>query len=121
MPRSAKPPGPAHLSTLPRATASDLKKRGWRGMMKTVRSTGKLLVTNHDEPEAVIIPIAEYSELMRRVEQSEARMESALQELRQGFDRRLSILQDRSTAARLRSSMSGPAKLGGRVKVGVKY
>lgn len=106
------------LEKLPRAPASDLKKLGWRGMMNTVRSKGKLLVTNHDEPEAVIIPVAEYDALMQLVEESEARMESVLQDLRQSFDKRLAVLQDRTALTRLRSTMSRRAKLGGKVKAG---
>ena len=117
-PKSATLP---RLDNLPRAPASDLKKQGWRSMMNTVRSKGKLLVTNHDEPEAVIIPAVEYDALMQLVEQSESRTESVLQTLRQDFDKRLSVLQHRSAAARLRSSVRGRAKLGGKVKAGASH
>ena len=109
------------LAKLPRTPASDLKKLGWRGMMNTLRSKGKLLVTNHDEPEAVIIPVAEYDALMQIVAKSEARTESALDGLRRSFDERLSILQDRSAADRLQSAIRGGAKLGGKVKAGSGY
>jgi len=109
------------LAKLPRTPASDLKKLGWRGMMNTLRSKGKLLVTNHDEPEAVIIPVAEYDALMQIVAKSEAQTESALDELRRSFDERLSILQDRSAADRLQSAIRGGAKLGGKVKAGSGY
>src|SRR5665213_1798725 len=109
------------LAKLPRAPASDLKRRGWRGMMNTLRSNGKLLVTNHDEPEAVIIPVAEYDALMRIVEQSEAQAEAALAGLRRSFDERLSMLQDRTAADHLRSTIRGRAKLGGKVKAGSGY
>ena len=109
------------LAKLPRAPASDLKRLGWRGMMNTLRSKGKLLVTNHDEPEAVIIPVAEYDALMQIVEQSAAQTESALAGLRQSFDERLSVLQNRSAASRLQSTIRGRAKLGGKVKAGSGY
>jgi prevent-host-death family protein len=109
------------LAKLPRAPASDLKRLGWRGMMKTLRSKGKLLVTNHDEPEAVIIPAAEYDALMQIVAQSAAQAESALAGLRQSFDERLSMLQSRSAASRLRSTIRGRANLGGKVKAGSGY
>lgn len=121
MSKSAKSTTFPGLGMLPRAPASDLKKLGWRGMMNTVRGKGSLLVTNHNEPEAVIIPVAEYDALMQLVKQSEARMELALQDLRQSFDRRLSVLQGRSAATRLRSTMKGRAKLGGKVKAGASY
>ncbi len=118
---------PAKTATFPaldkllRTPASDLKKLGWRGMMNTLRSKGALLVTNHDEPEAVIIPVAEYEAFRQIVEQSEARTESALAGLRRGFDERLSVLQGRTAASRLQSTIRGRAKLGGKVKAGSGY
>jgi len=89
--------------------------------MNVLRSKGKLLVTNHDQPEAVIIPVEEYDALMQIVGQSEAQTESALAALRNSFDKRLSVLQDRSAANRLRSVVRAPAKLGGKVKAGSGY
>src|SRR5258708_38850590 len=118
------PPKPAAflpLAKLPRTPASDLKKLGWRGVMNALRSKGRLLVTNHDEPEAVIISVAEYDALMLLVEQSEAQTESALAGLRQSFDERLSVLQGRSAATRLQSTIRGRAKLGGKVRAGSGY
>lgn len=109
------------LTKLPRAPASDLKRLGWRGMMNALRSKGTLLVTNHDEPEAVIIPAAEYDALMQLVEQSEARTELVLGELRRDFDARLAVLQDASAATRLHSTVRARVKLGGKVKAGRGY
>jgi PHD/YefM family antitoxin component YafN of YafNO toxin-antitoxin module len=109
------------LAKLPRTPASDLKKLGWRGMMIALRSKGKTLVTNHNEPEAVIMPVAEYDELLRLAEQSEAQTESALANLRRSFDERLSVLHGQSAATRLQATMRGRAKLGGKVKAGSGY
>jgi prevent-host-death family protein len=121
MPISAKPVAILPLAKLPRTPASDLKKLGWRGMMNAVRSKGKILVTNHDQPEAVIIPVAEYDDLLRLAEQSEAQTESVLAHLRQSFDERLAVLQGQSAATRLQSTVRGRAKLGGKVKAGSGY
>jgi prevent-host-death family protein len=118
---STKPAAFLSLAKLPRTPASDLKKLGWRGMMNALRSRGKLVVTNHDEPEAVIIPVAEYDAIMRLLQQAEAQTESTLAGLRRTFDERLSVLQERSVATRLQSMMRGPAKLGGKVKAGSGY
>jgi prevent-host-death family protein len=116
-----KPAAFLPLAKLPRAPASDLKKLGWRGMMNALRSKGNLLVTNNGTPEAVIISVAAYDYLMRLVEQSEARTESALANLRQSFDERLSVLQGQSAATHQQSTIRGPAKLGGKVKAGSGY
>lgn len=117
----AKPAAFLPIAKLPRTPASDLKKIGWRGIMNTLRSKGKVVVTNHDEPEAVIIPVAEYDALMQLVEQSEAQTEAALAGLRRSFDVRLSVLQDRSAATRLQSTIRSRPKLGGKVKAGSGY
>jgi PHD/YefM family antitoxin component YafN of YafNO toxin-antitoxin module len=109
------------LARLPRAPASDLKKLGWQGMMNTLRSKGTLLVTNHDEPEAIIMAVAEYDALMQIVEQSAAQTESALAELRRSFDERLSVLQNRSAASRLQSTIRDRPKLSGKVKVDSRH
>jgi prevent-host-death family protein len=121
MTTSAKPGAFLPLAKLPRTPASDLKKLGWRGIMNALRSKGRLLVTNHDEPEAVVIPVAEYDALMQIVEQSESQTESALAVLRRSFDERLSVLQAQSVAARLQSTIRSGAKLGGKVKAGSGY
>jgi PHD/YefM family antitoxin component YafN of YafNO toxin-antitoxin module len=89
--------------------------------MNALRSKGTLLVTNHDEPEAVIIPVAEYEDLMRLAAPSEAQAESALANVRRSFDERLSVLQGQSAATRLQSTIHGRAKLGGKVKAGSGY
>ena len=109
------------LAKLPRTPASDLKKLGWRGMMNALRSKGKLLVTNHDQPEAVIISVEEYGALMQIIERFEAQTESTLTALRNSFDERLAVLQDQPAAARLRSTIRGRTKLGGKVKAGSGY
>ncbi len=118
---SAKPTVFLPLAKLPRTPASDVKKLGWRGMMNALRSNGTLVVTNHDEPEAVIIPVAEYDAIMQLVEQSEAQTETVLADLRRIFDERLSVLQGQSAITRLKSTMRGQAKLGGKVKAGSGY
>jgi prevent-host-death family protein len=116
-----KPAAFLPLAKLARISASELKTLGWRGMMNVLRSKGRLLVTNHDEPEAVIIPVAEYDDLMRLAAQSNAQAESALANLRRSFDERLSALQGQSAATRLQSIIRGRAKLGGKVKTGSGY
>jgi PHD/YefM family antitoxin component YafN of YafNO toxin-antitoxin module len=108
----------ARIETLPRLPASDVKKRGWRGVVRALRSQGVILVTNHDEPEAVILPVQQYAGL---VEAAESRMASELESLRRRFDERLAALQARKADARLRSVMRGPARLRGAVKAGAGY
>lgn len=121
MSTSTKLPALASVAKLARTPASDLKKLGWRGLMNTVRIKGKLLIANHDSPEAVIVSVAEYDAMMQIVEQSQAQVESSLAGLRKSFDERMSVLQDRSAATRLRSTIRGRAKLDRKVKAGFGY
>ncbi|MBV8634381.1 MAG: type II toxin-antitoxin system Phd/YefM family antitoxin [Burkholderiaceae bacterium] len=109
------------LEQLPRAPAADVKKLGWRGVMKTVRRSGRLVVTNHDEPEAVILTADEYADLIRAAQQAPARTEAALAELRQRFDQRLAALQAQDAGDRLRKVMRAGAKLEGKVKAGASH
>jgi PHD/YefM family antitoxin component YafN of YafNO toxin-antitoxin module len=109
------------LAKLPRTPASDIKKFGWRGVMNSLRSKGKFLVTNHNQAEAVILPVAEYDALMQIKEQAEIQTEAALAALRSSFDERLSVLHGRSVGDRLRSTVRGKVKLKGKLKAGSGY
>jgi prevent-host-death family protein len=109
------------IQDMPRAPASDVKKLGWRGVMKAVSRKGRLVVTNHDEPEAVILSTADYDAIVQALRKVESREESALETLRRRFDERLASLQAADAGERLRSVMRKPAALGGKVKAGSGY
>lgn len=106
---------------LARVPASDVKRRGWRGVMRTVSVEGAVLVTNHDQPEAVILSADAYVNLLDRAKQAESRVESDLALLRRRFDERLAALRKPDAGQRLRSTMRGPARLRGKVKAGTSF
>ena len=58
------------INDLPRTAASDVKKLGWRGVMKAVDRAGKVVVTHHDEPQAVILSTAAYHEILQALQQA---------------------------------------------------
>ena len=107
-----------NLDALPQTPASGVKKLGWRGVMKTVRREGKLVITNHDEPEAVILSTEAYAAIAQALQQLESRQEATLEALRQRFDQRLAALQAPGSAKRMRGVMRAPAKLNGALKAG---
>jgi prevent-host-death family protein len=109
------------FAQLPHTPASDVKKLGWRGLMKAVRNQGKTVVTNHNEPEAVILSTEEYAEIMQIVQQSSSRTESALTDLRRRFDLRMATLQGAGAGERLRAIMQGTAQLDGKVRAGKSH
>lgn len=106
------------LENLPQTPASDVKKLGWRGVMRAIGRTGKVVVTNHSEPEAVILSAEEYGRIQRALDDAGAKQESALEALRSRFDERLAALQAEDASDRLRALMQGPTTLGGKVKAG---
>ncbi len=114
-------PPASRSGNLPTLPASDVKKRGWRGLMRTVRKDGAVVITNHREAEAVVLEIAEYEALIQLVEQSSERGATELDALRRRFDERLSALRRPGAADRLRAVARGPAKLGGKVKAGKTF
>lgn len=110
---SSKPVG-----NLPRIPASDVKRQGWRGVMRTVRAEGAALITNHDQPEAVILSAEAYEALLEAQQAAQTRLEDSLAALRRRFDDRLAALDKRGAGERLRSVMDKRARLRGRVKAG---
>ena len=109
------------LDSLPRTPASDVKKLGWRGVMRTIARSGKVLVTNHDEPEAVIIPAAEYSAMLALLREAASRDEAALNALRRRFDERLASLQAPDAGEKLRDILRKPLALDGKVIAGESH
>ena len=92
-------PDPGDIDTLPRTPASDVKRLGWRGVMKSVGRAGRIVVTNHNEPEAVILSTDEYAAMVRA----------------------LAALEAPDAGDRLRELARAPARLEGRVKAGSGY
>ena len=109
------------IENLPRTPASDVKKLGWRGVMKAVGRNGKVVVTNHNEPEAVILSADEYGAILHTLQKAASRTEPALEALRRRFDERLASLQAADAGDRLRGLMRSPAKLHRKVKAGAGY
>ena len=110
----------SELSDLSRATASEVKQKGWRQIMRILQteSGGKLLVTNHDEPQAVIVLAEEYLNMQRIIAQRQTQIDDALASLRERFDERLAALRAEEAGDRLRFVMREPARLNGKVRAG---
>ena len=109
------------IEELSHTPATDVKKLGWRGVMKSVGRLGKVVVTNHSEPEAVILSVPEYAAIQHALLQAAARTEPELDALRQRFDERLAALQATEAGDRMRALMRSPAKLKGKVKAGKTF
>jgi PHD/YefM family antitoxin component YafN of YafNO toxin-antitoxin module len=112
-------PGPeAGLQQLPRKPVSDVKREGWRGVMRSVDSTGRLLMTNHDQPEAVILSLREYRLLTEQAARAQRDSQDKLDSLSRAFDAELAVLQKPDAGDRLRSVFDAPLGLNGEVVAG---
>jgi PHD/YefM family antitoxin component YafN of YafNO toxin-antitoxin module len=109
------------LEALPALPASDVKKRGWRGVTRALAARGAIVVTNHEQPEAVILPAQQYAALVAAARQEAERVESALEDLRRRFDDRLAVLQAPGAGARLRAAARSGPRLRGKVKAGDSF
>jgi PHD/YefM family antitoxin component YafN of YafNO toxin-antitoxin module len=109
------------INALHALAASDVKKGGWRGVTRALEAHGTVVITNHDEPEAVVLPVDAYEKLAALAQQETARTESALEALRRRFDERLAALRAPDAAGRLRSAMRAGPRLRGKVKAGETY
>ena len=120
-PRPARSHVPDDLDALPRTPASSIKTLGWRGVMQGVRQNGRMLVTNHDRPEAVILPVEAYAALVRAANAGQRRDTDILETLRARFDERLAALRADDAGDRLRDVMEAPAELRGKARAGAGY
>src|SRR5690606_9901471 len=105
-----------------RTPAAEVKKVGWRGVMKTVQREGKLVITNHNEPQAVILSAQAYAAIQAALQDQVDSGGSALETLRRRFDERLASLDRPDAGSRLRGVMAaGGTQLNGDIKAGESY
>jgi len=106
---------------LPATTASNMKRQGWRSVMADVRREGRLLITNHHMPEAVILPPEEYDRLISIEQKTLTQPDPALEALRLRFKQRMQTLLEPGANETLGQLMRGPMKLDGKVIAGASY
>ena len=80
----------------PVRSASEVKS-GWSGIVREVVRHGEVIVTHHGRPQAVVVDVDAYADLVRR-----AQANDPLQMLAAEFDRRLAVLDTAAGARRLR-------------------
>jgi PHD/YefM family antitoxin component YafN of YafNO toxin-antitoxin module len=114
----APPQNSAELAHLQRKPVSDVKREGWRGIMRSVDTAGQLLMTNHEQPEAVILSLQEYRLLTDLAGRAQRDKQSELERLSRAFDAELALLQQPGASERLRDAFSAPLSLNGQVIAG---
>lgn len=109
------------IDVLSKTPASDLKKLGWRGVMRAVHKNGRVVVTNHDTPEAVILPASEYEAIVAALDEMRQKDLVALEALRRRFDERLAALKAPDAAAKLMTAARSRTALRGKAVAGESY
>lgn len=121
---AAIPVQPVHeaaLVQLQRKPVSDVKRQGWRGIMRSVDAAGQLLMTNHDQPEAVILSLNEYRRLTDLAGRAQRDHQDTLDRLSRAFDAELAVLAEADSGDRLREAFGATLSLNGEVIAGRSY
>lgn len=109
------------IDSLPHAPASDVKKLGWRGVMKLATQNGRLVVTNHNQPEAVILPAEEYNRMLQLLRDAGEKDRATLDQLRRKYDERLQWLDAEDAGETLENLLRTPLDLGGKIFTGTEF
>ncbi len=102
---------------LEKAPASDIKAKGWPGLMRKVRANGAVVVTNHNHPEAVVVDAEQYRRLVAEANTASTALARAqsLKDLQARFDEHLASLRD---GPGLSQALSRPARRGRKIVLG---
>lgn len=108
------------LHDLPRHNASQVKNK-WGDVVRQVRQSGSVAITNHAAVEMVLLDAATYQQLTEDLLTLNAREQSVLEELSDRFDSRLAVLQQPEAAERVGALFEARGKLARRPKAGASF
>lgn len=114
------------LRDAPQATSTQVQKT-WRRVLSMVRSSGRVVVTNHGDVEAVVVSRQELERLDREIGELRARVQKltgdapSVGRLREQFLQRLTERDEGAFSERLRTAARTPVDLGARLKAGDRY
>jgi hypothetical protein len=108
------------LDDLPRHTASQVKNQ-WGDVVRQVNRSGVAAVTNHSSVEMVLMRAGDYEQLLQELASVRAQRQSALDELTQRFNARLTLLQQPDAAARVEALFDSRGRLTQRPKAGASF
>ncbi len=109
-----------HIEELPRKNATEVKNR-WGDLVREVRASGGVAVTNHDQVEMVVIQAKYYREMTALIEEAKARHQATLAELSAEFDRHLATLKALDARKRVDVVMASRGRGMPRPKAGRSY
>jgi prevent-host-death family protein len=108
------------LEDLPRQTASDVKNK-WREVVREVRESGSVAITNHSAVELVLVNAEAYRQLAASAAALKEREAAVLSELSTQFEQRLASLQGPKAGARAAAVFARRGRLASRPKAGSSF
>lgn len=114
------------LQGAPQATSTQVQKT-WRRVLSMVRSSGRVVVTNHGDVEAVVVSRQELERLDREIGELRDRVRTltgetpSVDQLREQFLERLGKRDEAEFSDRLRAAGRSRVDLDGRLKVGDRF
>ena len=136
LPRSAKRPGrsPAPETTAAAASSSEmiatpstelahkpsseLENESWKSLAREISQHGAIVVTDHDQPVAVMLSVEVYEALARLARREQARVAQKIAELNARVDQRIALLNTPDARRALDAFMDEPVVLNGEVRAG---
>lgn len=108
------------LEDLPRQTASDVKNK-WREVVREVRASGSVAITNHSSVEVVLVNADAYRQLAASAAALKEREASVLDELSAQFNERLAGLQAPDAGKKAAAVFQRRGRLSTRPKAGTSF
>jgi prevent-host-death family protein len=108
------------LEDLPRQTASDVKNK-WREVVREVRETGSIAITNHSSVEVVLVNAEAYRQLAASAATLKERETSVLDQLSAQFNERLAGLQAPDAGDKAAAVFRRRGRLSTRPKAGATF
>jgi prevent-host-death family protein len=108
------------LEELPRQTASAVKNK-WRDVVREVRESGSVAITNHSAVEVVLVNAEAYRQLAANAAALKEREAAVLDQLSAQFDARLAGLRAPDAAARAAGVFRRKGRLAARPQAGPAY
>jgi prevent-host-death family protein len=105
---------------LPSRPASQVKNR-WGEVVRQVRESGSVAVTQQSSVEMVLVDIATYRKLAESSKAAQAREQALIDQLDSGFAARLAALQSAQTPERVDALMAARGKLKKRAQAGASF
>ena len=108
------------LEDLPRQTASDVKNK-WREVVREVRESGSVAITNHSSVELVLVNAEAYRQLAASSAALQEREAAVMEQLAAQFDERLAALRAPAAAKKAAAVFKRKGKLSTRPKAGSAF